>query len=358
MGRVTGDVLLVGSVRFDTAEEVFRTCAEGVGDLVSSLPDGEVGYRIQWINFLAAKLYCDHPSLDTISRPKTATGEDSWEPTGYDEHWLFKVKKGVKSLHFDDLGYARAAKESYATFRKLCDQGVIPSGVRFQVSLPPTESGVRSFVVNHKDFEILCKAYQEAMIRELASIQKDIPAKDLLIQWDICIEVLAVATGDQREGLSPFDVPGDPFDRYLHDIKTLSACIADDVFLGLHFCYGDLLHKHMVEPQDLGVAVRMANESVQEIQRPVDYVHMPVPRDRDDRSYFQPLKHLVIGDAKLYLGLIHNIGGVEVAMKRLATARKYASGFGVATECGMGRRPPELIPGLLRIHRTVAEALD
>jgi len=28
--------------------------------------------------------------------------------------------------------------------------------------------------------------------------------------------------------------------------------------------------------------------------------------------------------------------------------------FGVATECGLGRRPPETIPDLLRIHSEVA----
>ena len=351
-------MLLIGSVPFETSEEVFRACADGVGDLVSCLPDGEVGYRKQWINFLAARLYNEHPDLETISRPKTPSGEEGWEPTGYDEHWLFRVRPGVTSIRFDDLGYARAARDSYATFCSLRGEGVIGPDVRFQVSLPPTEGGVRSFVTMHEDFVILCDAYREAMIRELAIIQSEIPAEDLLIQWDVCIEVLAVATGDQREGLSPFDVPGDPFDRYLEDVTTFSARIANDVPLGLHLCYGDLLHRHMVEPQDLGVCVRMANESVAQIPRPIDYVHMPVPRSRDDRSYFQPLEGLSIGDAKLYLGLVHHTGGVDAALNRLATARRYASGFGIATECGLGRRPPESIPELLATHRAVAERLS
>lgn len=56
MSRVSGKAHLVGSVPFDTAEDVFRVCAEGVGDLVTCLPDGEVRFRIEWINFLAALL--------------------------------------------------------------------------------------------------------------------------------------------------------------------------------------------------------------------------------------------------------------------------------------------------------------
>ena len=116
MSRVTGKVLLLGSVPFDTAEQVFRTCAECVGDLVTGLPDGEVGYRAQWINFLAAKVYCEHPSLETVRRPKTAAGESGWAPREYGDNWLFKVKKGVKSLRFEDLGYAREAEQSTPPF--------------------------------------------------------------------------------------------------------------------------------------------------------------------------------------------------------------------------------------------------
>jgi hypothetical protein len=32
------------------------------------------------------------------------------------------------------------------------------------------------------------------------------------------------------------------------------------------------------------------------------------------------------------------------------------TGFGIATECGMGRRPPETISGLLDLHRELAHA--
>jgi hypothetical protein len=67
---------------------------------------------------------------------------------------------------------------------------------------------------------------------------------------------------------------------------------------------------------------------------------MPVPRHRDDDAYFAPLRDLDIGEAKLYLGLVHHTDGVEGARRRLATARKYITGFGIATECGFGRRPP------------------
>ena len=42
-------------------------------------------------------------------------------------------------------------------------------------------------------------------------------------------------------------------------------------------------------------------------------------------------------------------------MQRLATAKKYADTFTVATECGFGRRGPSTIPELLCIHATIAD---
>ena len=81
---------------------------------------------------------------------------------------------------------------------------------------------------------------------------------------------------------------------------------------------------------------------------------MPVPRDRDDDPYFSPLRDLNLkSGTELYLGLIHLTDGIEGAKRRAAAAKRVIPDFGVATECGFGRRPPETIPDLLRLHRAV-----
>jgi len=193
------------------------------------------------------------------------------------------------------------------------------------------------------------------MGREIAHLVTAIPANDLVIQWDICVEVLAIALQDQFG--APWHPPGNPFERYLQALSTLASHVPEQTLMGCHLCYGDLGHKHLVEPTDLGLVVRMANAAHKAVTRQVDYYHMPVPRNRNDAAYFAPLKDLEIGDAKLYLGLVHHTDGVEGALRRVRTARQYVSGFGVATECGFGRRPVETIPELLRIHREVAAAL-
>ena len=78
--------------------------------------------------------------------------------------------------------------------------------------------------------------------------------------------------------------------------------------MGLHLCYGDLGHRHLVEPPNLKVVVEMAQGAAAAVDRTIDYYHMPVPRDRSDDAYFEPLRDFDPGDAKLYLGLIHVTG--------------------------------------------------
>ena len=69
--------------------------------------------------------------------------------------------------------------------------------------------------------------------------------------------------------------------------------------------------------------------------------------------------NLKIGDTTLYIGLVHYTDGLEGAKARFAPFRKHFDGvFGVAAECGMGRRPLDQdLNRLLAIHREVAKAL-
>ena len=93
----------------------------------------------------------------------------------------------------------------------------------------------------------------------------------------------------------------------------------------------------------------------QDITRPIQLIHMPVPRDRSDDAYFAPLKDLKLKPGtQLCLGLVHHTDGVAGTRRRIAAAEKFVTDFSIATECGFGRRQPETIPELLRIHAEAA----
>jgi hypothetical protein len=51
---------------------------------------------------------------------------------------------------------------------------------------------------------------------------------------------------------------------------------------------------------------------------------------------------------------VHRTDGLAGAKRRLAAAQQVVTDFGIATECGFGRRPPETVPDLIDLHREVA----
>jgi methionine synthase II (cobalamin-independent) len=187
------------------------------------------------------------------------------------------------------------------------------------------------------------------MWREVDRICAAIPQKDLSIQWDVAVETTMIERG------VPAAIGGDMFDRWRDEVAEMGHRVPRDVWLGYHICYGDFNHRHGVEPKDLSVSVRMLNEAVARAARPVDLVHVAVPIDRSDEAYFAPLRDLRVGDARIFLGLVHYHDGVDGTLKRARTARKFVKDFGIATECGFGRRQPETLTELLRIHRTAAD---
>lgn len=354
MVKADAPVLVVGSCPGDNAEHVMRMLTDGIGDLLAGVPDGERDDRRYWVNFLAYRVYSEHPDLETTKRPREIPGKEHWVPSGYDDFWQFQARTGVTKIEFSGLGYARHAKASYELFCQLRTEGVIPKGVPFQVCLPLTESATRIFMRDERTFNLVRQGYEDALRREIDEICRAIPAEDLLIQWDICIEVLAVATGDQDGVMLTWESSSDPFNRYIEALETLSPEIPQSVPVGLHLCYGDLYKRHLVEPTDLAVVVRMANAGAAATGHRVSYLHFPVPADRDDDAYFTPLRDLSIGNTMVYAGLVHDDTGVAGSVRRLEVLRQYYEGpLGIATECGFGGRDVDSVPNLLNIHREV-----
>ena len=350
MPPLKADVHLVGSVPLDSAEDVFTACAQALGGHLKALPDGEVGHRIHWIVCQAVAVFHGHPQLELVHRPAPRDGKEQWLPKDYADQWKFKLKPGVDAVVFDNLKYADWAIESYETFKRLRERGTIPAGVRFQVCLPTPLAGFMSFF-NAEDGARIHKPYEAAMLREVDKICAAIPQADLAIQWDVAVETTMIERG------VPASIGGDMFGRWCEEVAMMGPRVPSDVALGYHICYGDFNHRHGVEPKDLSVSVRMLNEAAVRAGRPVDFVHVAVPIDRSDEAYFAPLRDLRVGDARVFLGLVHFHDGVDGSLKRARTAGKFLADFGIATECGFGRRQPETLPELLRIHRSVAEQM-
>jgi hypothetical protein len=341
-------VHLVGSVPLADAEEVFRAVSGALGSRITRLPDGETGARRDWITWLEP-VFAHNPAFrksgEFFRVHASGTGRER-----------YTLAPGVvpQDVRFDNLHYADIASQSYAVFKRLKDAGTIPSGMKFQVDLVPAHSVLWLFLVDalHAPIDPI---YNEALKREIDKIAAAIPHHELAIQLDVASAVFARLERNEPSGYGSSKVQMQ--ERFGDILVDLGNHVPADIDLLYHFCYGDSNHRHVVEPTDMSDMVELANRVCRQIKRPVQLIHMPVPRNRRDGAYFEPLRRLALRpETGLCLGLVHYTDGVEGTKQRLAVARKYASGFSIATECGFGRRDPETIPALLRIHAEVADA--
>lgn len=250
------------------------------------------------------------------------------------------------------LGYADAARHAWPIFRRLRDEeGAIAPGTRFQVSLATATAGLALFAPD--TIEAARPAYTRRLHAELDQILDLVPHEDLAIQWDVAVEMGMIER--------TFPLPFDPFDIVIGQLGELSGWVPAEVPLGYHLCYGDAQEvagegegRHFKQPADAGTLVRVANAVTAASRRPLQWFSFPVPIDRDDDAYFAPLADLALHPGcRLFLGLVHHQDGVEGTQRRIETARRHIAEFGVSTECGMGRKPAELTPKLLHIHRDV-----
>lgn len=340
MGQPVG-VNLVGSMPtcVQSVEETMIKCASALPGRLLTIPDGEVGIRSQFVmwqsqGFPKEVLGMLHNNFQPIENPPP------------------------RELSLEDIGptkYDEVAIESYKTFRRLREQGLVPKGVRFQVSIP----GSVEVCMANVDFAYIAQVeplYRKRLLESLRNLQDSVPAEDLAIQFDLPY-ALAFTDWDRGRLRNPFFKPYfESASEKLHDIiEEISSAVDKDVWLGYHLCYGDINHQHYLEPEDSNDLINVANRITKYMapKHAIKWFHMPVPKNRTDVEYFEPMKKLNIGDAKLFLGLVHahDQSGTE---QRIKTAQAVCPEFGIATECGLGRTPEEDFDSILEISKSLS----
>jgi ubiquinone/menaquinone biosynthesis C-methylase UbiE len=322
---------LVGSVPLGSSDEVFRMLSEQLGDRIRRLPDGETGPRADWIVW-------QYPVLS--SRPQFEVAPPA--PGSYRALPRLRLRSGGDAdLSFGSLGYAGAASASYSVFGPLKRDGVVPSGCRFQVCLPTPLAPVSAFVAV-EDQATVEQAYEAAMMTELEQILDGIPHEQLAVQWDTNVEF------GMLEGDLPVWFP-DVKAGILERLIRISRVVPPEIELGFHFCLG---HDEQSErPLDTGRMVEIANALAASLDRPLNWIHVPLARDRTDAAFVEPLRQLRLHpETELYLGALHPGEAAEASRRRIDTAQAVAPEFGLATPCGWGRLPPRLLPDLLSAH--------
>ena len=111
-----------------------------------------------------------------------------------------------------------------------------------------------------------------------------------------------------------------------------------------------------MEPRSTLTMVDFSNAILENCKRPMNYIHMPVPKDRTDSSYFEPLRQLKLHDTELILGLVHydDLSGTKA---RIQAASVFVKSMSVSTECGLGRLPPENLNNIFSVLTAVSTSI-
>ncbi len=340
---------LVGSVPLPDAETVFRAISDAWGPHLRRISDGETGRRGRWIWFQREMLE-QHPAMEPdLDEPPYALYQ--WDGQLLRETRYMRFRSSVDPAAVDfPTGYAEAALESFDLYARLQGEGVIPQDVLFQVSLP-TPMATAYMYVSPSACDAYIPAYERSLLAAVDQILASTPHDRLSIQWDICQEVLLF------EDYFPHR-PVDYKEQVFAELARLGSAMPETVDLGYHLCYGSPRDEHLVMPRDMGILVEIANGIAGSLSRRLDFVHMPVPQDRTDRKYFQPLEGLRLSAAsQLIMGLIHHDDETG-DRARIEAASDVVGSFGVASECGWGRTDPDRVPGLLESHRRAVEYIN
>ena len=333
---------LVGSAPVTGPNQLFRLVHDHLSDHLRRVPDGEVGERDAWIRWQHAKL-AQCPQVVAQTPDSSYLGRELQQ---------FVIADDAQSVDLVDLGYADAALVSWELFKRAREEGTLAPHQRFMVGLPSPLS-VTTMYVAPASRPAVFEAWVVAMEKEVSRIVDNIPNGSLAIQWEVVIEfgILECIWTYLDSGESGIATRSEIAQHVLH----LGGLIPDSVELGYHFCYGDAGHQHFTEPSDASHLAWAAGTVFESLNRPVEWIHLPVPRTRDDVEYFQPLADLNVPDTtELYLGLVHETGGEEGTRRRIDAASQVLTRFGVATECGLGRRPLESLGPLLDQHAAVS----
>jgi len=248
----------VGSIPLPDAETVLRTLSATAKGHLKRLPDGETGIRKTWIRFLQDVLAAN-PAIE-VADDVPPFKFVQWDGKLLREIPRLRLKPGARPdpMTFA-TGYAQMAIESWSIFYRLQQEGAIPAGVKFQISLPTPIAPTYNNMVP-ADRAGLLPALTQHFIQEIETIAAALPNDRIAVQWDVCQEVLAWE-GYYEQG--PVDVRTETVDV----LTKIGNAVPAAIDLGYHLCYGSPADEHMVQPKDAGIMAQIVGATTAGVSR-------------------------------------------------------------------------------------------
>jgi hypothetical protein len=339
------NVHLVGTVPANDAEDAFRLFSEKLnGHLPVSIPDGETGDRLDWIERIIEGLR-SHPDLYVAE-------DGDW--SGYESTPRLDVRKGHRLTSLE-LDYTTYFKESWPAWQEFSERvggdHVLQVGIagHFDLALVAfgfkPDRGIRNLA-----------PFRDATVREITKIHA-IAGDGVVFQLEIPIPLIL---------LSKMPSAAQPLvaNRLAVELVKVIRRSPRGARFGIHLCYGDMNNEAMGDPVDSGALVRLANALIRmwPSAQTLEFVHAPFARGSEppslDPAFYAPLVQLELpADVRFAAGLVHEALSVD----ELTGLRDRVEGLvgrpvDVGAACGLGRRDRARAEANLELSGAVAEA--
>ena len=341
-----------GSVNLPDTETVMREISSRIPTGVQRMTDGETGERGYWILFQVQK-FLQMPEFESV-------GVEQAYETSPDAPEMAQLRlaggASADTIDWPNLGYADEYGASFEVFDRLQRDGTIPADVRFQMQYPTPLASIAG-TITPEDLPAVAVSYEAALFADVDQALARLPHDRCAVQWDVAVE-FGLLEGAMGPGSAM------PMDQVTPGLVRCVDRVPAEVPVGLHLCYGDYGHQHFKQPESLQMQVDVVNAVVSAARRPVNWASFTVPQARHDRDYFAPLRELAAGpQTELYFALVpyHPDGQtgattsaqaqhIDAALAQSPAGRR---GWGICTECGMGRVAADDVPKLLDLHREI-----
>lgn len=271
------------------------------------------------------------------------------------ERTIYRAANG-KKLTGDmmDLGYFREAEEAVPVFNALRAERDL-SGVTLQIGMA-TDFTMAFVALGAGGVLRNKKAFTDATVRDIIAI-RELAGDDVVIQFEATAELVLMAKTQPLHTL---------VNRVLglgKGIAELAAASPPGTRFGVHLCLGSMNNKARATLRNVRPFVDLANTIVRHwpADRTLTFVHAPfaagdIPPSGNPKFY-APLKNLALNEGTdFYAGMVHDTP-TETEQLRTLQVIEQALGRpvdGVATACGLGRRPRPAADTLMARANTLA----
>jgi hypothetical protein len=324
-----------------------RAMLDGAGSRLRTLPTGETSRY----EFYIQPIIADLVSQGVLEVKKPGSWRTSHERT------IHRIARGVE-LTGDmlDLGYLREAGEALPVFQKLREARDLP-GLSLQMGMP-TDFTLTFIALGPTGLRSHRQAFTDASARDIAAI-RELVGDDVVIQLEATAELVLLAK------MQPAHRQVEAALGFGRGIAALAAATPTGTRFGVHLCLGSMNNKSRARMRDTRPLVDLANSIARHWPsgRVLEYVHGPLaagdvpPSTRPE--FYAPLHDLRLGDGTaFYAGLVHE---TPTEAQQVQTLRMVESVLGrpvdgVASACGLGRRPREIADAMVVRADAIASA--